>query len=179
MHVVVVCTANLARSPLFAAMLADRLDGAGVTVSSAGTRALEDMRPAGGSVQLAADRGLDLASHRSQPVTPELIDQADLVLTMSEGHRDRCAMLGAGAASRVFTVREFVRLLDGVDPAEVPEDGAKRLLWLRDEAHRNRPRLPAAAEPEDVADPIRAPWPVWEAMGAQLDELLDRIVPRE
>jgi protein-tyrosine-phosphatase len=179
MHVVVVCTANLARSPLFAAMLASRFNGAGVTVSSAGTQTMPGMRAAVGSVQLAADRGLDLSAHRSQPLTPELIDRADLVLTMTEGHRDACVMLRAGAAGRVFTVPELVRLLDGVEPADGPEDPAARLLWLREQAHRNRSRLPAAQEPEDVADPIRVPWPVWEAMGVQLDELLDRIVPPE
>jgi protein-tyrosine phosphatase len=177
MLVLVVCTANIARSPLFQAMLADRL-GDGVTVSSAGVRAREGDPAAEGSALLAEQRGLDLSAHRSRPVTSDLVRSADLVLTMSERQRDVCAPLAAGSASRVYTVREFARLLGAVDRAAAPADPAARLAWLRDEAHLARPRALPARGSEDVADPIRSSWPEWEAMAATLDDLLDHIEPR-
>jgi protein-tyrosine phosphatase len=176
MQVLVICTANVARSPLFAAMLAHRLDDE-VTVSSAGVRAREGDPAAEGSVRLAEQRGLDLSSHRSRPVSAELVDAAGLVLTMSERQRDACAPMAAGAASRIYTVREFARLLRAVELAAAPEGPAARLAWLRDQAHLARPRALPAAGREDIADPIRAPWPEWEAMAATLDDLLDRIAP--
>jgi protein-tyrosine phosphatase len=175
-HVLVVCTANVARSPLFAAMLAGRL-GDGVTVSSAGTRAREGDPAAEGSAVLAEHRGLDLGGHRSRPVSPELVARADLVLTMSERQRDHCASLTAGAATRVYTVREFARLLDAVDAADAPPAPAGRLAWLRDQAHLARPRALPPTGPEDISDPIRASWPVWAELGEDLDDLLDRIAP--
>jgi protein-tyrosine phosphatase len=179
--VLVVCTANIARSPLAAAMLAASLDGSGLTVASAGTEALPGYPAAEASQRLAAVRGLDLRGHRSRPVTDELIRDADLVLTMSERHRDRCAPLAAGAGARVFTLRELVRLLGAVErgPAllEVPpDDPAERLAWMVERAHLARPAALPAKRREDVRDPIRAPWPAWLEMGATLDGLLARVV---
>ena len=57
-RVLVVCSANQCRSPLGAAVLADRLErlGLAVAVDSAGTRASEGI-PATESTQLAAARG--------------------------------------------------------------------------------------------------------------------------
>jgi protein-tyrosine phosphatase len=187
MQVLVVCTANIARSPLFAAMLAARAGdtdlaedragdaGDGIRVGSAGTRARPGVGAAEGSQVLANRRGLDLTGHRSRPVTAELIATSELVLTMSERQRDACAPLATQAAARVFTVREFARLTGPLDRTTTPAGPAARLRWLRDQAHLARPRSLAPAGPEDVADPIRAPWPAWEVMAADLDDLLDRI----
>jgi protein-tyrosine-phosphatase len=174
MHVLVVCTANIARSPLFAAMLAARL-GAAVEVASAGTRARDGYPAAEFARTLAEQRGLDLSSHRSQPITSELVAGAGLVLTMSERQRDACASLVGRSADRVYTVKEFVRLLDAVDASQAPSDPVARLAWSRDQAHLARPRAAPAKGAEDVADPIRSPWPDWEAMGRTFDELVARI----
>lgn len=176
--VLVVCTANIARSPLFAAMLGARFGDPEIVVTSAGVAARDGDLAAAHARTLAAARGLDLSDHRSRPVTPEAIAAADLVLTMSERQRDRCAPLAAGTAGRVFTVREFVRLLDEVDHAAGPAAPAERLAWLRDEAHRARPRALPAEGREDVDDPIREPWPAWVAMGATFDELIGAIAAR-
>jgi protein-tyrosine-phosphatase len=174
--VLVVCTANVARSPLFAAMLQARL-GAAARVTSAGTRAREGDPAAEGSQVLAERRGLDLDGHRSRPVVPELVTGNDLVLTMSERQRDRCSPLAPRAASKVFTVRELARLADVVDQDEAPGAPAARLRWLTEHAHLARPRSFAPPDGDDVADPIRAPWEEWEAMASDFDDLLDRIAP--
>jgi protein-tyrosine phosphatase len=116
--VLVLCRANVARSPLAEVMLQAALPG--VNVTSAGVRAREGYAAAEESQRLAAERGLDLSGHRSRAVTPELIARADLVLTMSESIRDLATPLAPRAAVKVFTLREFVRLteqLDGAGPA--------------------------------------------------------------
>jgi protein-tyrosine phosphatase len=177
LEVLVVCTANVARSPLFAAMLADRL-GSAARVSSAGVRAREGDVAAEASQVLAEHRGLDLAGHRSRPVTPELVVGSDLVLTMSERQRDRCSPLAPRAASKVFTVREFARLADAVDDGDAPDAPADRLGWLTEQAHLARPRSFPPPDGDDVPDPIRAPWDEWAEMAATFDDLLDRIAPQ-
>jgi protein-tyrosine phosphatase len=175
MQVLVVCTANVARSPLVAAMLAARLP-ADVTVISAGVHAYAGAPAAEGSRMLAEARGLDLTHHRSEAVTADLIASSDLILTMSERQRDLCAPLAPRAASRVFTIRELARLVGSVDVSGGPTDPTARLAWLRDQAHLARPRALPAMDPEDVDDPIRAPWADWEAMAAELEELLDQVL---
>ncbi|MBU6471840.1 MAG: low molecular weight phosphotyrosine protein phosphatase [Alphaproteobacteria bacterium] len=79
-----VCTGNLCRSPMAAAMFAV---GAGrckrpISVASAGVAARSGQRSPEAVVSLMAERGHDLAGHRARPVTRELVGQADLVLVM-------------------------------------------------------------------------------------------------
>jgi protein-tyrosine phosphatase len=178
MQLLVVCTANIARSPLAASMLAASLVPSGIDVVSAGTLA-QPGHPAADSSQVQAERrGLDLGGHRSQPVTPELLRDADLVLTMSERHREQCVPLGAGpeARARVFTLREIVRLVADVDRSGAPPDVSSRITWLAEQAHQARPTAPPPGAPEDVHDPIRDPEAAWVAMAATLDELCSAVL---
>jgi protein-tyrosine phosphatase len=175
-HVLVVCTANIARSPLAEAMLAASIGPLGVRVGSAGVAARWGLPAAERSQQLAEARGLDLSAHRSQPVTEELIRSSALVLTMSERHRDRCAPLVAGAGAHVFTVRELVRLLEVVDLDRAPAAVTDRLPWVVEQAHLARPTARPARGREDIYDPIRDPEPAWLEMGATLDRTIGAIV---
>jgi protein-tyrosine phosphatase len=167
--ILVVCTANVARSPLAEVMLAASVD---VEVVSGGTQAREGDTAAVRSQELAAARGLDLTEHRSKPVTPDTIDHAELVITMSERHRDHCGILVPGAGPKVFTLRELVRLL-GASDATTP---ASSVAALAERAHLARPAAARAWRAEDVHDPIQDPWPAWVKMGASLDELLAPVV---
>jgi protein-tyrosine phosphatase len=170
MHLLVVCTANIARSPLAGAMLAASLEDHGIEVVSAGTHARHGDPAAEPSQRMAEHRGLDLSEHRSQPVTESLVREAGLVVTMSERHRDRCAPLAAGAGAYVFTLRELGRLLAQVDRDGLPSGVADRLGWLADQAHLARPRASPPPGPEDIHDPIRDPEVAWVRMAAALDD---------
>ena len=120
-NLLVVCTANIARSPLAAALLQVHVRARGledqVRIASAGTRAREGYAAAQPSVAIAAGWGVDLRRHRSQPVTDELLASSDLIVTMTEVHRDALGGRGAGVSERCFTLYELRRLLHGVDVA--------------------------------------------------------------
>ena len=174
-NVLVVCTANQARSPVAEVLLEHALRAPGLSVSSAGVRARDGLSAAEMAVELAAARGLDLSQHRSRRVTPDLVAQSDLILTMSERQRDHCAGLAPGAGSRTFTLREFVRLLDAAKVSGGPVTTTDRLRWLRGQAHVARPVAIRPPDPEDLADPINEPWSVWQQLGTELDHLVERI----
>lgn len=59
----------------------------GLEVRSAGTMASAGDFASGGAVEAAGETGLDLSEHGSSPVTPELVDWADLVVCMAPSHR--------------------------------------------------------------------------------------------
>jgi protein-tyrosine phosphatase len=92
-----VCTGNTCRSPLAEVLckklLAQRLGCApeelpdrGFVVISAGLAAIMGIAATPEAVDAARECGADLAGHRSQPLTAELLDRADYVFTMTQGH---------------------------------------------------------------------------------------------
>src|SRR6185312_9566962 len=85
----VVCTGNLCRSPMAAALLAARArqQRHPLQVTSAGIAAAVG-RPAPPPVlELMAQRGLDLSEHRAQQLTVELAQRYDLVLVMESAQQ--------------------------------------------------------------------------------------------
>ncbi|MGH7569658.1 MAG: low molecular weight protein arginine phosphatase [Gemmatimonadales bacterium] len=107
-RILLVCTGNICRSPLAEAImhrvLRDRgVDG--VEVGSAGTGAWDGAPASEGAYLVGLERGLDLSGHRAQLLTRELVEQADLILTMARHHRARVDELGG--EGHVFVLGEY------------------------------------------------------------------------
>ena len=106
-----VCTANQCRSPMAEAILRDYLTRMNPKtdwkVKSAGTWA-ENGKPATTfGIKAMADRGLVTSGHLSQPVTQELLDQFDLILTMETGHKEAIQIEFPETAHKVFLLSEM------------------------------------------------------------------------
>ena len=95
--VLFVCTGNTCRSPmaeaLFRVIVAarlgcrpDEIERHGVVVSSAGVAAWPGGPASGHAVEAAAEMGGELVGHESQPLTERLVEQADVILTMTAAH---------------------------------------------------------------------------------------------
>jgi protein-tyrosine-phosphatase len=106
-NVLLVCTGNICRSPLAASLLERALKERGieVTVTSAGTGAWDGAPASEGAYLVGLERGLDLSGHRARLLTRELVEDADLVLTMARHHRARVDELGG--EGRVFVLGEY------------------------------------------------------------------------
>ena len=108
--ILVICLGNICRSPFAAAALQQHLDGRGLDIESAGL--LKEDRPSPELAQQAAlRRGIDLSRHRSQTVTPALVDRADLVVVM-DGAQQRLIR-------KQFGRRQGVLVLGDLDPASI------------------------------------------------------------
>ncbi|MCC6604881.1 MAG: low molecular weight protein arginine phosphatase [Anaerolineae bacterium] len=110
-HILVVCTANICRSPVGEALLRAQLQQAGFidwTVSSAGTWA-EGGHPASQlSVTLLEERGLDIHRHCSQRVNGLLLAQCDLVLCMETTHQKDLREAFPAHRAKIYTLRQMV-----------------------------------------------------------------------
>ena len=168
--ILLVCTANMCRSPLAEAMLAHLLDDASrsgapmpqTRVSSAGF--LADGQPAHPDTRAAAaEIGIDLSAHRSRTLTRELLatDGADLVVTMTRRHLREVSVMDPGAWPRAVTLRDLVRRIGaGTGPLAT-------MLATR------RPRDMAADDPaDDISDPVGLPLDAHRALVAEMRQLL-------
>jgi len=105
-RILFVCTGNTCRSPLAEVIARHALEQRGwnhVKVDSAGTSAVWDAPASEGSVRAAELVGLDLSGHRSQPLTRELIEGADIILGMTPSHVGAVGDSGGDRKSSLIT----------------------------------------------------------------------------
>lgn len=109
-HILVVCTANICRSPVVTALLQQRLNGhgrTGWTVESAGTWATIARGAARYSIQLMAAQNIDISQHQARMINEEMIKQADLILGMESGHVEALQVEFPSHRKRIFTLSQM------------------------------------------------------------------------
>ena len=132
--IAVVCTGNTCRSPMAETLLRERLrqrfgDEDSVRVLSAGVAAGNGHGASPQAVEVMKNRGLDLSQHSSRSLDDAVMNSADLILTMTRGHRAAILAAWPDMEDRVFTVRR-----DGGDisdpvglPVEVYQECAEQI----------------------------------------------------
>lgn len=169
-----ICTGNQCRSPMAEALLRDRADRAGLDVQVGSAGLISDGVPASeGAVRALRGRGVDLATHRSRPLTAELVGGADLVVGMAREHVREAVVLDPSAMGRAFTLREVVRRGTAVGPrGDEPLE-----VWLARVAAGRRPAdLLGADTSDDIPDPIGRSRRFYERTAAEIEDLVDRLV---
>jgi protein-tyrosine-phosphatase len=77
------------------------LESRGIVVASAGISAAIGSPASPEGVQIMKQKGMDLSRHESQQLTEQLVRHADLVLTMTRGHRQILLQQWPDVAQRV------------------------------------------------------------------------------
>ncbi|MFQ6028547.1 MAG: low molecular weight phosphatase family protein [Dehalococcoidia bacterium] len=124
MKVLFVCVANASRSQVAQALF-DQLSShqSNHQSESAGTRADEIVRSSGlpsprlkdgprqWSVEYLKQQGMDISENLRKQLTPEMVERADKVIVMAEGH----------TWPEFLSNSDKVTVWDSPDPAELPE----------------------------------------------------------
>ncbi len=122
-NILIVCTGNTCRSPMAEGLLKQKLASTlgcspetltdmGFNVESAGIAAMQGGNVSAEAVIALREKNIDIGAHLSQPVTERLVQQSDLILTMTNNHRLALLAQWPQATSRTFT------LADGGDIAD-------------------------------------------------------------
>lgn len=107
MNILFVCTGNTCRSAMAAAIMnkiavENEMD---IRIESAGVFADIGQSASENAVKALEKYDIDLSQHRTQPVTDELIEKSDIILTMTAGHK---MLLSSMAKDKVYTLLEFI-----------------------------------------------------------------------
>jgi protein-tyrosine phosphatase len=120
--VLVVCTANICRSPMGAGLLQHALAAQpeplrSIRVISAGVAARQGERVSENSIIALRKAGIDISRHTSQSLTDEMIAQAFAVLCMTESHRAMIRFHTDQPPQNLYLFREFM-----------PQQGDKEIM---------------------------------------------------
>jgi protein-tyrosine-phosphatase len=103
-----VCTGNTCRSPmaegLLKALLGPDCDW---EISSAGVCAANGWPASAGAIGAMREKGIDIRSHRSSHLSPDRIESADLLITMTRGHRDAILSIAPQSEGKVFLLKSL------------------------------------------------------------------------
>ena len=111
--VIVVCTANICRSPMGEKLLRHALAAEpeplrSLQVVSAGIAASRGQPATDNSVAALKKVGLDLSGHTSQPLTQDMLDRALAVFCMTESHRTTIELGFDRVPQNLHHFREFL-----------------------------------------------------------------------
>ena len=139
-----VCTGNICRSPMAEAMWRHLTRGRPEFAAlSAGVSAAPGQRASAHALDVLREHGIDAMAHRSQPVTPSLVREADVIVAMTSSHAEALAYLFPDSTPKVFLLREFDPSADEHD-LDVPDPiGLSRETFTRRRATRCKRPCPA------------------------------------
>ena len=118
-HILIICTANICRSPMAAALLRHFLAGQdeplrSLKVVSAGIAARDNSPPSDYAVAAMKKVSIDLTGETSRTLTQELLDGALAVFCMTESHRAMIQLQFERVPKHLYLFRQF--LPPPVDP---------------------------------------------------------------
>ncbi|MEX2276111.1 MAG: protein-tyrosine-phosphatase [Actinomycetota bacterium] len=178
--ILVICTGNVCRSPLaegfLRSALEQRFGDAAPEVASAGTMGWEGSGAMAESIAAARELDVDISTHHARLLLREHVADADLVIGMAREHVDAVRRALPAAAGKTFTLKELVRLLEALPPAD-PAGGPEALTERVAEAEvLRRSGFEGNPQDEDVVDPLGMALETYRSIAWELRDYDDRLV---
>ncbi|SJZ48300.1 low molecular weight protein arginine phosphatase [Selenihalanaerobacter shriftii] len=103
-----VCTGNTCRSSMAEYIFNHLANNEKYEVESAGISAIEGATVSAQAEQVMGEKGIDISDHEAQKINEELIEEVDLILTMTHQHKNSILNMVPESRRKIFTLKEFV-----------------------------------------------------------------------
>lgn len=184
-HILFVCTGNTCRSPLAEGLLRKmaKQSTLALTIRSAGVSAVDGAPVSKHSSAILRNLGFR-ESQVSRSLTAELIDWADLILTMTKSHKRVVVQRHPEAVGKVFTLKEYADDQDeGQQQAQERESFFAELQMKHalnqpiSQAEWQRARQLEQALPDhDIADPFGGTREDYEQCAEEIEVCLEKLL---
>lgn len=113
MNILFVCTGNTCRSSMAEGIFKELLKNIdeNIHVSSAGISVYEGERANEKAIESLSKKNIDISSHKARQLTKEIIDESDLILTMTTNHKEIINYSVPEAKQKVYTLKEYAHLI--------------------------------------------------------------------
>lgn len=122
MNILFVCTGNTCRSPMAEGLLKkivrshDDEEEQLLNIASGGMDALQNSTANEKAIKALEEYDVDISQHRAKNVDAQTIADADVILTMTEAHKEMLLYLFGGAAEeKTYTLMEYIGLSGDIE----------------------------------------------------------------
>ena len=121
LRILVICTANICRSPMGEYLLKEALKGHAVEVDSAGIHGQHGIEADSTVVKILEEQGVtDIRAHKSKPVVSGMSGQYDLYLCMEQHHLNDLTHIIPSVTGRAYLFGHWANQ-EIADPHKLPE----------------------------------------------------------